>query len=254
MSKRIRTCLIDDDPFILSELCSFLETQYAQTIEIVGVFKDALEAKEKLKSISPELVFLDIHMPNLNGFEILDQLEDVTFEVIFITSYSEYAIQAIRYSALDYLLKPINTNELNKSIERFLSIPQNALMQARLENLRYNLKVKDEKALQLVIPTKQGEHHFLVNDIIRCEADSNYTMIYLKSNKKFLASRTLSDIEEMLSESLFQRVHKTHLVQMSYVDRLSSDNLLIMTDKTQIPVSRRRLAEVKAILYKMKID
>ncbi len=252
MSTKIRTCLIDDDPFILSELSASLEKQFGETIEIIGVFQDAQKAKNELKVLLPELVFMDIRMPQLSGFDILDQLKDISFEVIFITSYSEYAIQAIRYSALDYLLKPIDQFELKKSVERYFIIPDKALMRARLENLRHNLNVKNENNLQLIIPTKQGEYHFKVSEIVRCEADSNYTMIYLNSNKKFLASRTLSDIEAMLNERVFQRVHKSHLVHFNYVERLSSSNNLVLQDGTEIPVSRRRLPEVKSILFERK--
>jgi two-component system LytT family response regulator len=249
---KIRTCIIDDDPFIRSTLQKELESHFVNEIEIVGIFGNATEAAKSLKEIKPQLVFLDIQMPYMSGFELLDSIGDVSFEVIFITSFNQYAIQAIRYSALDYLLKPINPDELRTSIERFRSITDKALMQTRLENLRHNLKAKTEKEFQLVIATKQGEHHFAVHDIVRCEADSNYTLIYLRNKKKFIASRTLSDISTMLSPDTFLRVHKTHLVHLPYVDLLTTEGEIIMNDGTHVPVSRRRLSEVKAIILEKK--
>ncbi|MFM9986961.1 MAG: LytR/AlgR family response regulator transcription factor [Flavobacteriales bacterium] len=249
---KIRTFIIDDDPFIREELHQELKSQFSDTLEVNGVFDNAVEALGALKNHPPQLVFLDIQMPLMNGFELLDKLGDVPFEVIFITSYNQYAIQAIRYSALDYLLKPIDKNELRKSIERFQSITDKALMQSRLQNLRHNLEAKNEKDFQLIIPTKQGEHQFAASDIIRCEADSNYTVLYLKNKKKFVISRTLSDVCAMLNPETFIRVHKTHLVHLPYIDFLNAEGELVFRDGTHIPVSRRRLAEVKAILVSRK--
>jgi two-component system, LytTR family, response regulator len=249
---KIRTYIIDDDPFIREELHRELKSQFSETLEVNGVFDNAVEALGALKNQPPQLVFLDIQMPMMNGFELLDKLGDVPFEVIFITSYNQYAIQAIRYSALDYLLKPIDKNELRKSIERFQTITERAVMHARLENLRHNLEVKSEQEFQLIIPTKQGEHQFAAGDIIRCEADSNYTVLYLRNKKKFVASRTLSDISAMLNPEEFIRVHKTHVVHLPFVERLTVEGELVMKDGEHVPVSRRRLAEVKAILASRK--
>lgn len=249
---KIRTFIIDDDPFIREELHRELKSHFSESLEVNGVFDNAVEALGALKNQTPQLVFLDIQMPLMNGFELLDKLGDVPFEVIFITSYNQYAIQAIRYSALDYLLKPIDKTELRKAIERFQSITDKALMQSRLKNLRHNLEVKNEKDFQLIIPTKQGEHQFVASDIIRCEADSNYTVLYLQNKKKFVASRTLSDISAMLNPETFIRVHKTHVVHLPFVERLSAEGELVMKDGGCVPVSRRRLTEVKAILAARK--
>ena len=245
---KIRTFIIDDDPFIREELHRELKSQFSETLEVNGVFDNAVEALGALKNQSPQLVFLDIQMPLMNGFELLDKLGDVPFEVIFITSYNQYAIQAIRYSALDYLLKPIDKNELKKSIERFQTITEKALMHARLENLRHNLEAKNEKDFQLIIPTKQGEFQFASNDIMRCESDSNYTILYLTNKKKFVASKTLSDIEELLSGGSFVRIHKSHLVNMGHVNQITTGGEILMSDNVHVPVSRRRLADVKKMV------
>ncbi len=249
---KIRTFIIDDDPFIREELHQELKGHFSDVIEVKGVFDNALEALDALKNHPPQLIFLDIQMPQMSGFDLLDLLGDVSFEVIFITSYNQYAIQAIRYSALDYLLKPIDKAELRKAIERFQSISDRALMQSRLQNLRHNLEANNEKDFQLIIPTKQGEHQFAASDIVRCEADSNYTVIYLKNKKKFVASRTLSDVSAMLNPETFVRVHKTHLVHLPFVEHLNTEGELVFKDGTHIPVSRRRLSEVKAILIARK--
>lgn len=249
---KIETCIIDDDPFIRQELQDELNQHYKDEIKIIGVYGQAEDALEALSAHPPQLVFLDIQMPGMNGFELLDRLGDVSFEVIFITSFNQYAIQAIRYSALDYLLKPIDRTELGKAIERFKSIADKALLQSRLQNLRHNLKASHEKDFQLIIPTKQGEYQFAAGDIIRCEADSNYTVLYLTKSKKFVASKTLGDIEAMLNPESFLRVHKTHLVHLAHVDRLNTEGELILKDGSHIPVSRRRLTEVKVMLSTRK--
>jgi len=191
-------------------------------------------------------------MPEMSGFELVDVLPEKNFEVIFITSYNEYAIKAIKYSALDYLLKPIKTQELKEAIVRYKDKTDTIKLQTRLSTLKENLLAKDESELQLVVSSKQGEHRFAVADIVRCEADSNYTHIYLTNQKKYLASKTLSDVEHMLSEAKFIRVHKSHLVNMSHVANLTHQIELTMKDNSRVPVSRRRVAEVKRVLAEIK--
>jgi two-component system, LytTR family, response regulator len=248
---KIRTFIIDDDPFIRHELKNELQSRHGQDIDIIGVYDNPEEALFALKKEQPELIFLDIQMPQMTGFDLLDSLGEISFEVIFITSFNQYAIEAIKHSALDYLLKPIDVQELSKAIDRFKQKSERTVSNMRLANLKHNMNALDENKLQLVIPTKQGEHQFLAQDIIRCEADSNYTVIYLTSRKKFVASKTLGDIEEMLSREKFIRIHKSHLVNTAHIKQLSSQDELLMSDDTRIPISRRRLQEVKNVVRRL---
>lgn len=246
----IRAVIIDDDAFVRRELAAML-TEFRNDIEIIGIYEHPVEAIDAIQRNKPDLLFLDIQMPLMNGFEMLDRIDTSTFEVIFITSFNQYAIQAIRYSALDYLLKPIKIDELKRALELYKQRTEKVLTQARLSALRHNMISGNKSSLQLVIPTKQGEHQFPVNDIIRCEADSNYTMIHLKGGKKFMASKTLSNIENLLEPEQFLRVHKSHLVNKNCIVRLIPENEIEMNDQSIISISRRRLTEVKHLLKKV---
>jgi two-component system LytT family response regulator len=245
MTNKIKAIVVDDDPFIRKEMSQLLTQSFKNDIELLEVFDKPHDAIQFVKSHKPDLLFLDIQMPDMNGFEMMDQLGGENFEVIFITSFNEYAIRAIKYSALDYLLKPVDGIELRNALNRYRNRKEPNVSKTRLENLRHNMHVQNDAQLQLVIPTKQGDYQFSINDIVRCEADSNYTNIYLKGKRKFTASKTLSDIEEMLAGALFMRVHKSHLVNLEHVKRLTSEDELILSDESHIAISRRRLAEVK---------
>jgi two-component system, LytTR family, response regulator len=249
-SEKIKAFVIDDDVFICKELSASLAKLFGNEIIVLNEFHSAEEALPYFQNEYPDLLFLDIQMPGMNGFQLLDQLDTRRLNVIFITAFDRYAIQAIRYSALDYLLKPIVPDELKMALERYKLRTGFTLSKTKLETLKHNIAQKDEKNLQLIIPTKQGEYQFLANDIIRCDADSNYTQIFLKNKKKFLASKTLSDIEEMLSDAYFIRVHKSHLVNLDHISSLTSNDELILSDGSTVGISRRRLQEVRDLVRK----
>jgi two-component system LytT family response regulator len=243
----IRAIIIDDDAFIRKELAEMLAV-FKEKVELIGSFENPIESIDPIKRLKPDLIFLDIQMPLMNGFELLDVLDTSSFEVTFITSYDKYAIQAIRYSALDYLLKPISFEDLKRSIALFDERNEKVLTKARLSILKHNLNTSNTSSFELIIPTKQGEYQFPVNDIIRCEADSNYTMIYLRGGKKFLASKTLSNIENLIESEQFLRVHKSHLVNKECIRNINASNEIEMNDNSMISISRRRLTEVKSLL------
>lgn len=241
----VRAVIIDDDVWALHELKTMLQEQCTDAVHVVSEFSDPKLALQYLKTHDAELIFLDIRMPEMSGFELLNQLDTSRFEVIFCTAYDQYAIQAIRYSALDYLLKPVNPEELSKAIKRFKERREKNLTALKLQNLHDNLKTRDKDEVSLVIASKQGEHRFQLNEIVRCEADSNYTAIHLRNRKKFLASKTLGDIEEMLSPDHFIRIHKSHLVNLQHIATITVTDELVMDDESRLPVSRRRLQEVR---------
>ncbi len=244
----LKAVIIDDDGYIREELELMISAAFQNDIEIIGSFAEPQTGLDFIRKNSPDLILLDIFMPGMTGFDLLDHLGTTHAAVIFITSFNGYAIRAIKYSALDYLLKPAKKEELQTALNRLKEKSERQFLETRLSNLRHNLLVEDAAEMQLVLGSKQGEHRFSLKNIIRCEADSNYTFIHLRGKQKFLASKTLGEIEDMLSESQFLRVHKSHLVNPAFVDHITASDELILKEDSRIPVSRRRSSEVKNFL------
>lgn len=243
MMQTIKAVIIDDDVFIHEQLKDKLREFFPQ-INIVGTGENALQGIESIKRFNPQLIFLDIQLPDLNGFEMLNHIEEKNFKIIFITSFNQYAIEAIRYSAFDYLLKPVKDEELKNSISRFRESTNELTLKGKMENLLYNMGKSKEDFL-LIIPTRQGEKKIPVHKIVRCEADSNYTHFYLSDKIKFTASKTLKEFEEILSENDFIRIHKSHIVNKIYIQSVSNDGYAHLKDGLVLEVSRRRLTDVK---------
>lgn len=245
----IRAIITDDDIFTCEQLKDKIRLLVPQ-LEIIAVCENSLQGIEAIKKLKPQLVFLDIQMPGLSGFEMLDHLDQNAFEVIFITSFNQFAIQAIRYSALDYLLKPIKDSELVEAINRFVNKKESLSLKSRMQNLNQNFNLKNVEELSIIIPTRQGERNLLVSQIIRCEADSNYTHFYLNNSTVFTSSRTLKEYEYILSEHQFIRIHKSHIINRNYVERITNDQVLVLKNNSTFDISRRRIAEVKKALNK----
>ncbi|WP_421825391.1 LytR/AlgR family response regulator transcription factor [Larkinella sp.] len=239
-----RALVIDDEP----RACHVLEILVGKYLPEITAFKTALSPREGIsliRSFKPHLVFLDVEMPVLNGFDVLNAIDDWgasrwDFEVIFTTAYHQFALQAIKVSALDYLLKPIDIDELRIAFDKFLRrqpqlIPPGVL----IKNLVHNLKTPNPTQHKLPIPTTEGIHLLTIADIIRCEADNNYTFFYLTENRRFCASKTLKEFETMLREHDFVRVHKSHLVNLQFVEQIDRDGTVQLTNGTAIMMSRR---------------
>ena len=194
-----------------------------------------------IKEQQPQIVFLDIEMPKMNGFEMLEKLSEIHFEIIFTTSYDQYAIKAIRFSALDYLLKPIDREELQRAVQKVTQRLHQPLPQ-QLEILLQKLHQPVSSIQKLALPTMEGLQMVDVNSIISCASDSNYTLFLLKNKQKLIASRTLKDIEEMLEEYSFLRVHHSYLVNLNEVNKYirGEGGYLIMSDDSTVDVSRSR--------------
>lgn len=216
--------------------------------EITEVFTAAgpVMGKAMIAEVKPHLVFLDIEMPLMNGFELLEEFPRHDFEVIFVTAYDHYAIKAIRYSALDYLLKPVDTDELRNAVDRFSEKQKTAAQSQKplYENLLHNLSRKEED-YRLAISTSEGTFFFQPDEIIRCEAVGNYTKFFLSNKKSFLSSRTLKEYDELLAGKQFLRVHRTHLVNKKYIQSLSGDREIKLSDGSHVEVSRRKWDVIK---------
>ena len=242
----IKVLIIDDEQKARSILEHYLKNFIPQVTEIRQA-DSADAATEILKTYEPGIVFLDVEMPHKNGFDFLVQLNEPAFDVIFTTAYNQYAIQAIRFSALDYLLKPVDPDELNAAVQRHLEKQESAQQKKELfDNLVKNIEKKEVKDFKIAVPSSEGVYFFMIDDILRLEADRSYTHIHLVNKKPFIASKTLKHFEEMLDEFKFIRTHKSHLVNPKHITRITNDNeYVLLTDGSKVEVSRRKKEEVQ---------
>lgn len=242
--KTIRSLIIDDDPFIRELLQDKLE-QYFPEVEVLATGNSGNQGLQKIEEFKPDLIFLDVEMADMTGFEMLLQLSNIGFQTIFITSYSHYAIKAIRFNALDYLVKPIDLGELKTAIQRYKKNTAN-YNDENLQLALSNLKTKNVAEHQLILQTQEGELRLTVKNIIRIEGERNYSYIYLTNHKKKLVSKTLSDLEGMLEGKGFFRSHKSFLVNRLNIKSHRNSLILVLSDDTEIPISRRKKEAFKS--------
>jgi two-component system LytT family response regulator len=245
----LRAVLIDDDQSNLSALSEKL-AKHCPQVEIIGRCDNAAEGIETIEREKPALVFLDIEMPVMNGFVLLQQLKYRSFGLIFVTAYDHYAIKAIKYSALDYLVKPVEIDDLKAAIAKAEANSENRNAQLQLELLLEHLNKKQPK--RITIPTSDGLHFINIDNIIYLEASNNYTQIYLATDQKFLVCRTLKEFEEMLPADPFVRIHHSTIVNKYYVEKYirGDGGQVVMRHGRVLDVSKRRKTEfLQAIGY-----
>jgi two-component system, LytTR family, response regulator len=236
-----KAILIDDEQHCLETLSMLLE-EYCPQVQILDQCRSAKKGLEAIEKIKPDLIFLDIEMPTMNGFEMLEQFSKIPFAVIFTTSYDQYAIKAIRFSALDYLLKPIDAKELTAAIQR-IQAQKSLPSPEQFEMLLNQVNHKGNSFHKIAIPTSEGFELIPAEQVISCEADDNYTYFFLKNKNKIVACRTLKEIEEQLqSFPFFIRVHHSYMVNLNEVTKYvrGEGGYLIMSDGSTVNVSRSR--------------
>jgi len=243
----IKALIIDDDLSAASVLQLMLQRHVSEIADI-RIATKIKEASVLIQQFKPDLVFQDIVMPEKNGFEFLSAIENINFDIVFTTAYHEYAIRAIRFSALDYLLKPINTEELINAVNRFLEINAvNRFLEKRskqqdsdllLKNLIANLEQKKESDFKLAVPTINGAMFLVPSQIIRLEGESNYTRFFLDNNQKHLSAKTMKEYEEILLQHNFIRIHKSHLINKKFVENYLNEGTVILKDNVSLPVKR----------------
>jgi len=237
----IKAIIIDDEVHCIDTL-SILLADYCPEVEVMDRCMSAKKGLEAIEKLKPELIFLDIEMPVMNGFEFLEQFAQIPFSVIFTTSYDQYAIKAIRFSALDYLLKPIDPKELVTAVHKV----QAQKMPPSAEQFRMlidQIQNKEKKFTRVALPTFDGFELIPADEIIYCEADDNYTYLFLKNKKKIIACRTLKEVEEQLNDfTSFIRVHHSYMVNLNEVNKYirGEGGYLIMSDGATVNVSRSR--------------
>ena len=244
---KIKSIIVDDEKHGRENLAGLLK-EYCREIDLTGEAVSVEEAIKLIHERKPELIFLDIEMPGKNGFELLEHFQQFDFEVIFVTAYDSYAIKAIRFSAADYILKPINYKELQNAVQKVAAIIRSKKENYRLRNLLDNMQQPQHAKIGL--PTSDKVDFVDVNDIIYCKSEGSYTTVYL-SEKQILVSKNIGEFEDLLDEHSFLRVHKTFLVNLNHVTAyLKIDGgILEMTGGTKIPISRRRK---EMVLQKLK--
>ena len=241
----VKAILIDDEPNNTTYVNELLKTHFT-TVQVAAVCNDAVEGLLLIDELQPQLVFLDVEMPHKNGFDFLIAVKEPSFDVIFTTAYNQYAIQAIRFSALDYLLKPVDPDELKAAVSRHAEKKESAQEKKQLfDNLVQNIDKKDIRDFRIAVPSNEGVYFFTIDEILRLEADRSYTHIHLVGKRPFIASKTLKHFEEMLDEFQFIRTHKSHLVNPRHITRVSNDNeFVLLTDGSKVEVSRRKKDDV----------
>jgi two-component system LytT family response regulator len=229
--------LIVDDEARTRELIAKMVDSFGLPIQTFPVGENVQSGIRAIKEYQPDLVFLDIQMPDGTGFDVLQQLDQKQFEVIFITAHEEFAIQAIKFSALDYLLKPIDPLELRAAVDRAMKTIHEKKHDTQFDALQYNMQPSQKK--RLVLKTQESVHVVELEDIIRCESDRNYTSFFLNGGKKILVSKTLKDFETLLSAHSFLRVQQSHLINLKYVERYDKGNggSVVMKDGSEVPLS-----------------
>jgi two-component system LytT family response regulator len=242
----IKILIVDDEQSAGRILKVLLEKHIPgdKQIEISNHPTDALEV---LKTYQPSLVMLDIEMPGMNGFDFLNRASEWNFDVIFTTAYDQYAIKAIRFSALDYLLKPIDIVDLQNAVNRHIVKRQNSMassQQPLVDNLIYNLQQKDQQQFKLALSTSEGIFLYEPKEIVLMEGSSNYTKFFFANQKQLIVAKTLKEYEDILVEHQFLRVHKSYLVNKSHVLKVDKEGVLELSNKMNIPISRRRKSEI----------
>lgn len=245
MSKVIRTLIVDDE-FNCRNNLEILLKDFCEGIDIVGQAESAEEARAQIKALQPELVFLDIAMPEEDGFSLLRSLENRDFIVIFTTAHNEYALKAFKENAIDYLEKPINIDDLINATEkarRMLSddIPQNEAIDEIIQRA-----IQMNESSKISIPTRDGYVIVDEKEIIHLAASDNYTMIYLTNSRRYLSSKNIKVYEENLNQNRFFRTHKSHIINVS--DHLkefsrSNGNIAMLSEGSTVPISRRKLSD-----------
>lgn len=234
--------LVDDEPSGLSSLQKLLQYNCPE-VEVIALCNDAIEAKEKILRLQPQLVFLDIAMPRKSGFDLLNDLMEVNFEVIFVTAYENYMLQAFRFSAVDYLLKPVEDDLLREAVKRAADRISKKAGSLAVETLLQNLRNREgSQKMKLCIPSVKGYQVLSLSEIIYCEASSNYTNFHFTERPMICSSKLMQDYESLLEDCGFARVHKSFMVNMEHVKEYirGEGGSVILTNGHVVEVSRRK--------------
>lgn len=246
----VRVIIVDDES-CFREMIQFLLMDYFPDVKVVAQTESVEDAVRAIENEHPDLVFLDIEIKGGTGFHVLQKLKDHDFKLIFITAFNDFAIQAFKFSAVDYILKPINEFEFKAGVERAIHEIEKQKSSVPVETLLSNSQEKSDK--KMVLRTAQEIHVVNVNEIIRCEADNAYTTFYLTSGEKIIVSKGLSEYADLLETYDFLRPHQSHLINLNFVKKLdkSDGGVVVLKNNTIIPISLRRKQAIMDVLNKL---
>ena len=247
----LRAILVDDEANSLSALQQKL-IEHCPQVDIIGTYTKPAECIDSINQLKPDLVFLDIEMPGINGFKLLQEVSYKNFEPVFVTAYDHYAIKAIRFSALDYLVKPVDIDELKGSVERAEQKKSNNSTNERLDLLLDHISNPKKDFKRIVIPSQDSLRFIRIDEIIYLEANMNYTHIYMSGNEKYVVSRTIKEYEDLLPESTFIRIHNSYIINKDFLEKYErgEGGQVIMSNGVRLDVSKRKKADfLKAIGY-----
>lgn len=248
----IKAIIIEDEKMSRETLRRLLE-KYCPIVEIVAEADGYRLGMDLIRKHHPDVIFLDIQMPDGSGFRLLEEMGEIDFEIIFTTAFDQFAIKAIKYSALDYLLKPIIPKDLVDAVGRVERKKAEAVRRKNLEMIPESLRHQEERSQKIVLSTSEMIHVISVEDIVRCESDNYYTYFHFVDGRKLLISKTLKENEELLSPYNFIRPHKSHLVNIKYIKSYirQDGGYILMNDGTKIPVSRRKKDKIMEIIFNL---
>lgn len=248
----IHTLIIDDEADGRDTLKMAIQ-KYCPEVSIQGIYETPEEGMAAIHNLKPDLIFLDVQMPHMSGFDLLQQLFPLSFEVIFVTAHDQYAIKAIRFSALDYLLKPVDIDDLIHAVKKAEERLQYKNSRFQYQSVLNNIQFKSGKVEKLAVPSFEGIDFFNTDDIIYCQADGNYTKLFLKNKQTHLISKNLKDFESLLATSGFCRVHHSSLINMKHIQKYvkGEGGYVILTDNYHVDISRRKKEEFLNMLDKL---
>jgi two-component system LytT family response regulator len=232
----IKTILLDDEPDAI-KLLQLQIDKNCPNVEIIGTFTNPRLAIQSIKKTPPDLLFIDVEMPNLNGFDVLEKLMPIDFSIIFVTAFNQYAIRAFKYNAIDYLVKPIDISELQNAIEK-------ASQRTRISEMELKLLKQHrlEKTIdKIAVSTQNGIHFIDLKDIILAESKNNYSVLTLTNKSSFTISKTLKELQEILEESHFLRIHRQYIINLNELLHFNkTDCLLTLKNNINVPVARNK--------------
>jgi two-component system LytT family response regulator len=245
----LKAIIIDDEARGRKALQIALN-DYCPSVQIAAIAETPQNGIEAIIQYKPDIVFLDVQMPGMSGFDLLSHFPEIDFDIVFITAHDHYAIKAIRFSALDYLLKPIQIDELMAAVKKAEEKKNHRHINWQYKSLYENMRSNHNASGSIAVPTGEGLLFIKTQSIIRCEAEGNYVMIYMVAKEKILITKTLGDIESMLDAKEFFRVHNSHLVNLSHIKKYvkGEGGYVIMSDNSVVDVARRKKEEFMQIL------
>jgi len=250
--KKYKAIIVDDE-VKLQEVLRIKLDRFCPNIKLVGIAANVPEAFQLIQEQDPTIVFLDIAMPKESGFDLLQRFESIHFEIIFVTGFDEYALDALKLSAVDYLLKPVDTKELQKAVEKAIVNIQNRQKIERYEVLKHNLNSSDEMDKKISIPNSNSHIFVHASEIIRCEGWNKYTKIYLQSGECIVSSYNIGTFKDLLEPHGFYTPHRSHVINPNEIQQYFNTGKVVLNDGSEIPIARRNKEEFqKRFIHKLK--